>query len=159
MSPEMQKAFDALRASADKANKDIEAILTADQKKKLPALIEEVTDLRMVGIPAEALADLNLTPDQKKKLRAQAAELKKLMPQGGPGRGPGGGGGAPPPGGGAPGGGGGFREKFQSARQAAEGVLTPAQKAIVEKARPQRGGRGGGPGGPGGPGGGRPNAA
>ncbi len=159
MPPQIREALEKLRAAGEKANKDVEAILTPEQRKKLPAIVAELTDLRMIGVPLGALAELNLTADQKKKLRAHATALKKLIPLGGPGGPPGGGRGpGGPPGGGGPGGGGGdLREKFQAAREAALGVLTAGQKAIIEKNRPQRGGFGGGPGG-GGPGGGRPGA-
>lgn len=61
-------ARDKIRDLNQQASKDILALLTADQKKKLPAVLREMGGLRMAGIPLRALGELKLTADQKKQI-------------------------------------------------------------------------------------------
>ncbi|HVK05661.1 MAG TPA: hypothetical protein VM490_19480 [Armatimonadaceae bacterium] len=177
---QMRAAGEKMRALDAKAAKDIEALLTAEQKRKLPDVIAEAGLLRGVGLPVEATGDLGLTAEQKEKLKAIADE--SMSRPGGPG-GPGGfgpGGGGPPQGGGpgqppppAPGGPGGpgagaFGGQFRRApdEQRTErvmDVLTEEQRVkardyLRRYRRPVMGGGMPGMMGPGmmGPGGGRP---
>lgn len=57
------------------ANKEIEALLTDEQKKKLPDVGEEVSAVTSTGAPQGMVGELKLTPDQKKKI----AEIQKEM--------------------------------------------------------------------------------
>ena len=60
------------------ALKDIGAVLTDDQKAKVPDVLKEFTALRGAGIPAGVVGDLKLTADQKTKIadiaKASAAD-------------------------------------------------------------------------------------
>ena len=167
----MRAAFDKLRTAEQKANKDIEALLTATQKAALPALLRQLDGMRQLGIPLEVLGDLKLTAAQKTQLNAIAKKAADSLPKPGQGR-PGDGGPGGPPDGGGPGQGGrGFggpgggqrgrgemdanRQKFHEQAMA---VLTDAQKQQVQEfmeahPRPDGGPGRRGFGGPGGPGG------
>jgi hypothetical protein len=123
----MQKRMEA----SQKASKEIEGTLTADQKKKVPAMMAELNSLASGGIPINAIAELKLTADQKKKIGQIGADARKQMDA-------------------ANGDFSKFRDINQGARDKTKAVLSPAQQAIVEKNRPRRGGFGGPGGGPGG---------
>ncbi len=162
--PETMRAnFDKLRTAEQKANKDIEALLTATQKAALPALLKKLDGMRQVGIPLEVLGDLKLTAAQNTQLDAIAKKAADAMPKPGQGRpgdgdpgGPGGPGGGGDPGRGRP-----DRSAMEANRKKfhdqAMAVLTDSQKQIVQdymEAHPRPEGFGpGGPGRPGGPGG------
>jgi len=126
--------------SMDKATtSSIEAVLTAGQKKALPALIKQMDTMRKAGIPAEVYSDLKLTADQKQQMTAIAA----AAPADQPGTG---------------------REGMRQTREKLMAVLTSDQHATLDaymKAHPRRGfGGRRGPGGPGGPDGfGRPGGS
>ena len=134
-----------MQAADKKAGKDIEAVLTASQKAKLPAVLKQLETARNAGIPMEVVSDLKLTSDQNNKLEgiAKDAQAKRTqMMQGG-------------------GGGGDRQAMFQAFqkmrdenRKKVDAVLTPTQRDTLKKyedAHPRgRGGRGGGPGGRGG---------
>lgn len=68
-----------LRELSTKATKEIEALLTAEQKEKLPALLTRLQTLRDVGVPLEVVADLKLTEEQQTKLEALAKETRAKM--------------------------------------------------------------------------------
>ncbi len=144
--------FQQMRDANQKANQQIEALLTPPQKAKLQAARGELRIYRLAGIPVGLYGRIHLTAAQHAKLQ----QLAQSMP--GPG-GPGGPGGprmgGPPMGGprgprmGGPGGPGGPPGIFggpggfgamMAARQQAQAVLTPAQKAQIEqylKAHPE----------------------
>jgi Spy/CpxP family protein refolding chaperone len=127
----MQAMMQKRAEAGQKASKEIEAVLTSDQKAKVPAMLAELNALAAGGVPVQAVAELKLTADQKKKIEQIGADSRKQMEatNGDFSR---------------------FREINQAARDKTKAVLTPAQQAIVEKNRPRRGGMGGGRGGPGG---------
>lgn len=126
-----QPAPDAMQKRRDlntQTTKQIEDVLTAEQKTKLTDARKEMTLYRMAGIPTGLYGQIKLTAEQKTKLQ----EIQKSMtPQQG-----------------------GDREAMRAAqregREKAAAVLTPAQKAQIEKYQkehPQeRGGQGGGRG-------------
>jgi Spy/CpxP family protein refolding chaperone len=127
-----RQAMQELRAKrqeiGQQATKDIEAVLSDDQKTKLAAVLKDFTAMQMVGIPAAALGDLKLTADQKSKILAIAkplqAKMQEAMQAGQNG-----------------GGGGGFqaiREEMMAGREKALEVLTAEQKTKLEKYQPQR---------------------
>jgi Spy/CpxP family protein refolding chaperone len=67
-----QPDFQALRASYTQANTDITAVLTDDQKAKLPDMFKALAPYNTVGIPLGVLPSLKLTEDQKTKIAAIA---------------------------------------------------------------------------------------
>lgn len=72
-------AMDKFRTLEQDTTQKIDAILTSDQKAKLPPLLKEVESLRATGIPAEMYGDLKLTADQKQKLAAIAQKAQDDM--------------------------------------------------------------------------------
>jgi hypothetical protein len=128
----MIENFQKMRASDDKASKEIEAQLTDSQKKQLPDLLKDVSLYRSVNLPPELISELKLTPDQKKQLetiaRDSQADMRSKMREAAQS--------------------GGFqaaRDVMQKSRQAtyekALTVLTPDQKdktVAYVKAHPQR---------------------
>lgn len=66
----MRANMDKIRAAESQAETEIKAVLTNDQKAALPALLQQVDDLRAAGIPAELLGTLNLTRSQKSQILA-----------------------------------------------------------------------------------------
>ena len=155
----MRANMEKMRTAETKAENDIKALLTDDQKEALPALLKEVGDLQAAGIPTEILGTLKLTSAQKTKIlainKSQQETMRSEMDaarQSGDFSG--------------------MREKMQTMQKATHdkvmAVLTETQKQAIadwEKANPRPrgfggpggrggfGGRGGGFGGPGGPGG------
>lgn len=134
----MRANFEKLRASEEKANKDINALLNDSQKKALPGVLKGLTPLRDAGIPLELAASLKLTEAQKTQIGDAVNKVRAS---------------APPPGagGGGFGGFGAMREMREKMHSAALQVLNADQKRQVdawEKAhpRPQFGGFGGGRG-------------
>ncbi|HLK55999.1 MAG TPA: hypothetical protein VKU00_05530 [Chthonomonadaceae bacterium] len=61
------------------ATQGIEGILTADQKAKVPGVIQGLQPYRAVNIPIGALEYLNLTSDQKTKIAKIAADAQTSM--------------------------------------------------------------------------------
>ena len=134
-----QEAFQKRGEINAKANSDIHALLTDDQKAKLPAFLQELGAMQQAGIPGGVLGDLKLTADQKKKVLAQAQANQQEM-----------------------------RDKMQAAQQSGQrmsredmmamrkdatdkvtALLTPTQRATLEKytrehPQPAFGGFGGG---------------
>lgn len=101
---------------------DMMAVLTPDQREKLPALFKQVSTLTRVGLPARAVNDLKLTDDQTAKLdqigsdtreKIMALPLDQRRTQ--------------------------ARDMIRAAREQAMAVLTADQKAVVEKYTPARG--------------------
>ena len=129
----------------------VEAILTDDQKKALPAFLKDVQAFQSAQLPLALISDLKLTDDQKTKMAAVVTQIQKIAQE--------------------------KRQEamdnqdFQSLREImtqtqtalkdkTRALLTVDQKAMVEKYEKEnpnqgfgaRGGRGGGQGGPGGAG-------
>jgi hypothetical protein len=136
----MKARFTAMQGLETKASQQIEATLTADQKKVLPDLLKSLRVLGAAGIPPRVYADLKLTADQRAKLAAAApaeptfAAGQRPDPQK-------------------------MRAARQKARAAVTALLTTDQQKTVEAFRrdhPGPGRRPGGPGGFGGPDGGAP---
>ena len=166
---EMRAKFDKMRASEQKANKDVEAILSDEQREALPKVIKSFGALREAGIPLEVYSDLKLTSDQKSKIEVIVAKNRPPQgqrpedgrqggrqrpddgqrpgpPQGGFGRGQDGPGGR------------GMDQNRQKIREAVNTLLTDTQKKTIKafmdkNPRPEFGRGHGGPGGPGGRGG------
>lgn len=117
--PESLRAnFQKLRELSQQANKDIDAVLTEDQRKAVRPLVREISAMQQVGIPVGVMGDLKLTADQKTKIKGVVEEYeaaRQAIPQEE------------------------RRAKAQELRQAATGkvaaVLTDEQKAAIEKWR------------------------
>jgi Spy/CpxP family protein refolding chaperone/peroxiredoxin len=139
--PDFAAIRQQMQQKEEAAAKEIEALLTPEQKQALPRVLEDVQILVRVGLPAGLLNTLELTAEQKSKLADIGTKARQAMQQ--------------------------MLEQarqsgarpdvaaLQQARaqtqQQVQAVLTPAQMAQVDKYRrdnPQRG-PGGGPGGPG----------
>jgi hypothetical protein len=63
----------------DQAAKDIEAVLTEAQTKKVALVLKEAGSYSAVGIRLEVVPDLKLTADQKAKLATIAADATKAQ--------------------------------------------------------------------------------
>ena len=134
-----------MQGLATRAAASIEAVLTPTQRKQLPGAMREIGALQTAGIPSATLRELKLTSTQKSRIealaenfqkelaaRAQAAngDFRSIMPA--------------------------MLQLCDKTRANASDLLTPAQKAVVEKYgkdHPRRGvggfgGAGRGPGGP-----------
>ncbi len=105
----MQKRMEMMT----QADKDLQAVLTDDQKKLIPELNKGMQTFRSLGIPVEVVGDLKLTDTQMEKLNTLSADSQKEM-----------------------------MTKMQEARQNANGdrtammqMMQDAQKATHEKAR------------------------
>jgi len=134
------------------ANGKIAAVLSADQKRALAALLRDIGDFRTVGIPGEAGPQLKLTAKQRQAIGAVAAKTRKAR-QAAMAK-------APSPWEAGPA----MMEIGRKAHDQAMALLTGPQRATIQRLERERprfgpgfgpGGRGpfGGPGGPGGPGG------
>ena len=66
---------------AQKADTDIEAVLTDDQKKILPDYKKEVGFFRQAGLPAGLIGDMKITDEQRTKIAAQTTENRRTMRQ------------------------------------------------------------------------------
>jgi hypothetical protein len=111
-----REMFQKVRDLNDKASKEVEDTLNPDQKAKLPGALKDLTNLRSVGIPLETVGDLKLTADQKKKIADIAQDMQtktqEAIQNGDRAK---------------------RREIMQAGRQQALDVLTPEQKAVIDK--------------------------
>jgi Spy/CpxP family protein refolding chaperone len=134
----MRDSMQKRRELNTKSDDAIKALLTDDQKKMLPDFVKELQGMQQSGIPVAILGDLKLTADQKTKITAQAEKNQTAMQQ-----------------------------KMQDARQSGQRMspqdrmammkdaqdkvtelLTPTQRAMVEKYNRDHPNQGfGGPGG------------
>jgi Spy/CpxP family protein refolding chaperone len=101
-----------------KAVEQIHAILTPAQKEKLKTILRELAGYQLAGIPPRVLPELKLTPEQKTSIEALIKDaVAKAEALKGPDR----------------------RQQMPAMREdlraKVEGVLTPAQIKILEKAR------------------------
>lgn len=75
--PPSAETMQQMREIGTKADKEIESLLTDEQKKKAAPLVKELGAYASVGLPPAALEALKLTDDQKKKIMDIAAKLQK----------------------------------------------------------------------------------
>ncbi len=75
----MREAAAKLQEANKKYEDDIKAILTDDQREKVPALMKDTQALVSAGIPVTAISDLKLTSDQKKKISDLADEMQTKL--------------------------------------------------------------------------------
>jgi len=148
--PNFQEIGPKIQDLTAQTQKDIEAVLTDDQKKMLPAVLKDFQALQGAGIPAGVVGDLKLTADQKTKIaeiakasQAEIAAKRQELGQGGDRAA--------------------LRQAMQDMQKAEHdkivAVLTDTQKTTLEKYlkdHPQRAGFGGGNRRPGGAGGNPP---
>jgi Spy/CpxP family protein refolding chaperone len=124
--------FQKLRELSQQANQEIQAVLTDQQKAKLPVAVRNLMMLRTVGIPVQVYGDLKLTDTQKQQIQTIVRETQEKMRALSPDE---------------------RREKGRELRQEAQSkvsaLLTDSQKTTIanyEKAHPRgRGGRRGDP--------------
>lgn len=106
--------------TVQEGHKEIEGILTEDQKKKVPEMEKDMTLFNSVGLPPATMADLKINEEQKKKLKALSEETQTkrsgLTPEERRDRAK-------------------VNALTQEARQKAMEILTAEQKGIVEKWR------------------------
>lgn len=146
---QLQEMMTKMQEDRKKNDAQIEAVLTDDQKKALPAFLKDVQTFQTAQLPLALVGDLKLTDDQKTKMAAVVTQIQKIAQE--------------------------KRQEamdnqdFQSLREImtqtqtalkdkTRALLTADQKAMVEKYEKEnpnqgfgaRGGRGGGQGGPGG---------
>ena len=77
----MRDAMQKRRDVSTKSDDAIKAVLTDDQKAKLPDFVKELQGMQQSGIPVAILGDLKLTADQKTKITAQAEKNQADMQQ------------------------------------------------------------------------------
>lgn len=77
----MRSRFEKLKALREDAARQIEAALTATQRKALVTLIQDVELFRSAGLPPELIGDLKLTASQKKRLSDLVTEAREKMEQ------------------------------------------------------------------------------
>jgi hypothetical protein len=103
---------------SQQASQEIEAILNAEQKSKVPGALEELGQLRRAGVPLEIAHELKLTDEQKRQIaaiaRAAQDKMQGMSPEERREKG---------------------REMMQEAGTKMQEVLTTEQKARVEKWR------------------------
>ncbi len=73
----IEAQFKVLAETVRDSEKDVDGMLTADQKKKVENMFEEVRKLNSVGILRDAIGEVKLTDDQKKQLLTLADEYQK----------------------------------------------------------------------------------
>ena len=145
---QLQEMMAKMQEDRKKNDAQIEAVLTDDQKKALPAFLKDVQTFQTAQLPLALVGDLKLTDDQKTKMAAVVMQIQKIAQE--------------------------KRQEamdnqdFQSLREImtqtqtalkdkTRALLTADQKAMVEKYEKEnpnqgfggRGGRGGAPGAPG----------
>ncbi|MFM2414289.1 MAG: hypothetical protein RJB05_1465, partial [Armatimonadota bacterium] len=148
---QLQEMMTKMQEDRKKNDAQIEAVLTDDQKKALPAFLKDVQTFQTAQLPLPLIGDLKLTEDQKTKMAAVVKQVQTISQE--------------------------KRQEamdnqdFQALREImtqtqtalkdkTRALLTADQKAMVEKYEKEnpnqgfgaRGGRGGGQGGPGGAG-------
>ncbi|MFM2222757.1 MAG: hypothetical protein RLZZ78_1014 [Armatimonadota bacterium] len=145
---QLQEMMTKMQEERKKNDAQVEAVLTDDQKKALPAFLKDVQAYQSAQLPLALIGDLKLTEDQKTKIAAVVKQVQTIS-----------------------------QEKMQEARDNQDfqaireimtqtqtalkdktrALLTADQKAMVEKYEKEnpnqgfggRGGRGGAPGAPG----------
>jgi Spy/CpxP family protein refolding chaperone len=145
---QLQEMMTKMQEERKKNDAQVEAVLTDDQKKALPAFLKDVQTFQTAQLPLALIGDLKLTEDQKTKMAAVVKQVQTISQE--------------------------KRQEamdnqdFQSLREImtqtqtalkdkTRALLTADQKAMVEKYEKEnpnqgfggRGGRGGAPGAPG----------
>lgn len=77
----MRARFEKMRALDRAANQKLASLLTAEQKKRVPGLLQDVRLFAEAGLPIELIGDLNLTVEQKKQIAAAVAEVRQGLRQ------------------------------------------------------------------------------
>lgn len=95
-----------------KANEDINAVLTPEQREKLKAAVKDLRPVISVGIPPALAVDLKLTADQKTKIEEIAKDVRAQLKGADAAT---------------------RRAKIAEAREKVMQLLTDDQKKIVEK--------------------------
>jgi len=145
---QLQEMMTKMQEERKKNDAQVEAVLTDDQKKALPAFLKDVQTFQTAQLPLALIGDLKLTEDQKTKMAAVVKQVQTISQE--------------------------KRQEamdnqdFQALREImtqtqtalkdkTRALLTADQKAMVEKYEKEnpnqgfggRGGRGGAPGAPG----------
>ncbi|MCX6379762.1 MAG: hypothetical protein NT023_09860 [Armatimonadetes bacterium] len=82
--PPSPESLQQIRDIGMKATKEVESLLTDDQKKKVAPLVKELGGYQSIGIPLTVLDALKLTDEQKKKIGEiieKAQKDIKALPQ------------------------------------------------------------------------------
>jgi len=109
------------RKLTEEAGAAIEAVLSDQQKQELPTVLKGVSSLRMLNLPSRAAAELRLTDQQTADIASITDQMRQHLVS------------LPPdqrlatPG----------FQVIKDADEQAEAILSPAQKAIVEKYNPK----------------------
>ena len=75
----LQEGFEKIRRIDDEETKRIEGLLTAAQKKVLPAVLKEIRMLESAGIPPALMGKLSLTTTQKREISRVTNRSQKEM--------------------------------------------------------------------------------
>ena len=100
-----------------KANEDLNAVLTPEQRDRLKAAVKDLAPAMAIGIPPALAIDLKLTADQKAKIAEIAKDVRAELKGADPAT---------------------RRAKIAEAREKAMQLLTDEQKKIVEKFEAER---------------------
>jgi hypothetical protein len=73
---DMKAMMDKVAAARSAANRNVEALLTADQKSQLTTLLKDTNDYRAVGFPANVGDALKLTTEQRTQIASLAAKVR-----------------------------------------------------------------------------------
>ncbi len=73
----LEAQFKVLAETVRDSEKEVDGMLTAEQKKKTETMFEEVRKLNFVGIQRDVIGEVKLTDDQKKKLLTLSEEYQK----------------------------------------------------------------------------------
>jgi Spy/CpxP family protein refolding chaperone len=75
---QLQEMMTKMQEDRKKNDAQIEAVLTDDQKKALPAFLKDVQTFQTAQLPLALVGDLKLTDDQKTKMAAVVTQIQKI---------------------------------------------------------------------------------
>jgi len=75
----MQRNFSKMREADERATKEMEAVLTEAQQKRLPDLLKDARLFQSVGLPMEMIDGLKLADKQKKQLDDIATDAQQRL--------------------------------------------------------------------------------
>ena len=75
---QLQEMMAKMQEDRKKNDAQIEAVLTDDQKKALPAFLKDVQTFQTAQLPLALIGDLKLTDDQKTKMAAVVMQIQKI---------------------------------------------------------------------------------
>jgi len=75
---QLQEMMTKMQEDRKKNDAQIEAVLTDDQKKALPAFLKDVQTFQTAQLPLALVGDLKLTDDQKTKMAAVVMQIQKI---------------------------------------------------------------------------------